>query len=324
MTLLASSGPELGGEVLWWGAGPSSRSEAVRVRRRGPALRAGREPGVFGLDLTAGCGASCPTCHVKRPQDGRVRFDPETTETLAVELEALDRPPRLVVLSPASDPFPRLKAVRAESIRVLRLLVDRGVPLQVMSRGRIPRSAVEILAGHPGQVRVAIGLMTLNREVARALEPGAGSPRGRLRDVDRLVRAGVDVEVRAEPLIPDLTDTRENLAPLLRAVAAAGAARVVVHYLYLQPSLQERTVRALAPFGIGERLMDLYSGGPVFPVGSLGPAKHLPLDRRREGLARLKVWGAEFGLEVATGSAPRTRIFLDASRPARSKSRPLV
>ena len=327
MTLLEAAHPTFFAPTVaegsWWDAGPvGRRAEAVPIRRRGPALRKGREPGVYGLDLTAGCGASCPTCHVKRPRDGRVRFDPRTAEAVEAELAALGAPPRLVVLSPASDPLPMLREVRAETIRVVRVLLERGVRVRIMTRGRLPRRLVELLAAFPDLSEVALGLSTLDRDVARALEPGCGSPRGRVRDLARLVRAGVDVEVRLEPLVPDLTDTRENLAPLFRAVAAAGASRVVAHYLYLHPSMQSRTVEALAPFGLSERLEDLYEGGPAFPVGSLGPFRHLPLPRRLEGLARLISWGAEFGLSVATGAAQNPD--LPRLSPSPTSPRPVV
>jgi hypothetical protein len=102
-------------------------------------------------------------------------------------------------------------------------------------------------------------------------------------------------------LIPALSDTRENLRPLFRELGRIGVRDVLVHYAFLQPAIIPSLRDALAPFGHSERLVDLYEGGPVFSVGEAGATKHLPLDARREGLARVISWGAEADLLVRTG-----------------------
>ena len=79
---------------------------------RGPILRPsqGANPGVLGVDLTAGCAHGCPFCHIRSsplyPGEHRVLYDSTVARRLEWTLESLDRLPRLVVLSPMSDPFP--------------------------------------------------------------------------------------------------------------------------------------------------------------------------------------------------------------------------
>lgn len=280
----------------------------IRVARRGPILRPSPiMAGVYGLDLTAGCFHGCPFCHIRNssryPGEDRVLYDPFTTERLAEALDAIDLPPTQVVLSPSGDPFPPLREVRAESSKCIKLLLDRGVGVQVMTRGRIPGTAVETLSIHRDRAKVAIAIMTLERSMARVLELRAASPSKRVSDIRRLVSAGVSVEVRLEPLIPGRNDTRENLAPLFSALAEAGARKVVAHYLFLQSSLKSSLDEAIAPRGWVERLHDDFEGGRVFRLGTLGPTKHLPIEARREGLARVMAMGAEHGLSVTTGAS---------------------
>lgn len=280
----------------------------VRVARRGPLLRPSpTSAGTYGIDLTAGCPHGCPFCHIRSssrfPGNDRVLFDPFTSDRLGEALDELELPPNCVVLSPSSDPLPVVREIRAQTVAVVRTLLARRIPVQIMTRGRVPHALVEILAQHPGLSKVAIGLTTLDKGLARTIEPRAGSPRGRLRDLRRLVAAGVEVEVRLEPLIPERTDTRENLAPVFAAIAASGARRVVTHYLYLHPALSDGLTEAFQPLPWGERLRDDFEGGRVFSLGSLGPTKHLPLEVRRAGLARLISWGIEHGLAVSTGAS---------------------
>lgn len=280
----------------------------VRVARRGPLLRPSpTTAGVYGLDLTAGCGHGCPFCHIRSssryPGDGIVRFDPFSSDHLPAALDALDMVPNRVVLSPSSDPLPPLREVRREAYQVARVLLERGVNLQIMTRGRFSSALIELLGRHRDRVRVAIGLMTMDKSLARTLEPGTASPISRVRDVRRLIEAGVEVEVRLEPLIHEHTDTRENLGPVFAEVAAIGVGKVVAHYLYLHPALSDSLDEAFQPLPWGERLRDEYEGGPVFRLGTLGSTKHLPLAVRRKGLAQLISLGMEYGLSVTTGSS---------------------
>ena len=280
----------------------------VRVARKGPLLRPSpTSAGVFGLDLTAGCSGGCPFCHIRGsaryPGSDRVLFDPFTSEHLPKALDGLRTSPSLVVLSPSSDPLPLEREVRAEALRVVSVLLGRGLTVQIMTRGRFSADLIQVLAEHPEQARVAVALTTMEKPLSRILEPRTASPGRRVRDVARLIAAGLDVEVRLEPLIPGLTDTREALLPLFSAIAAAGVKRVVAHYLYLHPTLGDSLDSAFEPLPWGERLRDEFEGGRVFRLGTIGPTKHLPLEVRRAGLARLISLGAEHGISVATGAS---------------------
>ena len=73
-----------------------------------------------------------------------------------------------------------------------------------------------------GMARVAVSVTTLDRRLARRLEPRAATPARRLEAVRRLVDAGVPTAVMVAPVIPALNDA-ETEAVLAAAAAAAGA-----------------------------------------------------------------------------------------------------
>ena len=281
----------------------------VPVGRRGPVLRPSSSvAGIYGVDLTAGCGHKCVYCPVavssrEEGQEDRIPFDPYTTEALAAALDDAGLDVQTIVLSPQSDPLVPFGPVRAEAVRVSKLILERGLDLVIMTRGRFSRRMVELLAAYPDQVRVGIGLFSLSKPLVRTMEPLAASPRGRIRDVHRLVSAGVPVEIRLEPLIPELTDTRDNLAPLFHALSDAGASRVVAHYLFQHPRVQMSLENALELVKAPASAKEMFAEGPKVSVGTLGMVRNLPREIRREGLARVMSWGAEFGLIVSTGSA---------------------
>jgi DNA repair photolyase len=72
--------------------------------------------------------------------------------------------------------------------------------------------------------RVTVTLVTLDDELAKALEPRAASPLRRLHVLRELVKAKVPVSVNVAPVIPGLTDA--ELPAILKAVAEAGSSRV--------------------------------------------------------------------------------------------------
>ena len=69
--------------------------------------------------------------------------------------------------------------------------------------------------------RVAVSITTLDRHIARAMEPRAATPPKRLETVKRLADAGIPVTVMVAPIIPGLTD--HEIEPILEAAREAGA-----------------------------------------------------------------------------------------------------
>jgi DNA repair photolyase len=302
-----------------------SKPSLTLVARRGPLLRSSPvNPGTYGLDLTAGCDHGCPFCYIqgasRYPGKGRVFFDPRVAERLVDALDALEIQPETVVLSPSSDPLTAQREVRAATDRVIEILLARNVRVAIMTRGRFSRKLIARLAEHRDRVRVAIAFTAWDRKLARTLEPRAGSPRGRIRTLRRLFDAEIPVEVRLEPVIPDLTDTPENLRPLFKALAWSGARSILAHYLFINSAVSTGLAGALTEEGSAEHLADLFEGGPAFTVGTWGTMKHLPRERRQAGLARLSAFAAEQGLLVETGAAQNP----DLTRPADPRTEPVA
>jgi len=71
-----------------------------------------------------------------------------------------------------------------------------------------------------GLVKVALSVTTLDRKLARAMEPRASTPDRRLETLERLVDAGVPASVMVAPVIPGLTDM--EMERILERAAAAG------------------------------------------------------------------------------------------------------
>src|SRR5690606_23847558 len=70
-------------------------------------------------------------------------------------------------------------------------------------------------------VHVVLSITTLDKELARTMEPRASRPDLRLKAVEELSKAGIPVSVNMAPVIPGLTD--HEIPALLKAAAEAGA-----------------------------------------------------------------------------------------------------
>ena len=72
-----------------------------------------------------------------------------------------------------------------------------------------------------GLVKVAISVTTLDRTVARKMEPRAATPQRRLEAIRALSAAGVPVSVMAAPIVPAINDS--EIERILEAARDAGA-----------------------------------------------------------------------------------------------------
>jgi DNA repair photolyase len=82
---------------------------------------------------------------------------------------------------------------------------------------------------------VNLTVTTVNTQLARILEPRAPRPDLRLGAVHKLVEAGVPAGVIVAPVMPGITDGREDLEQIVRATVEAGGRYIYANPLFLKP-----------------------------------------------------------------------------------------
>jgi DNA repair photolyase len=201
-----------------------------------------------------GCEHGCFYCYA-RPTHEYLGFsaglDFETKivakrDAPALLAEALESPrwkPEPVALAGATDPYQPVE-------RELRL--TRGC-LEVLAEYRNP------LLGElakDGAAAVALSITTLDKDLARRMEPRACQPQRRLVAIERLTAAGIPVNVLVAPVIPGLNDAEiPAIVEAARAAGARGAGMVLLrlpHGLvslfeaWLEREVPEKKARVLA------------------------------------------------------------------------------
>lgn len=96
-------------------------------------------------------------------------------------------------------------------------------PVSIVTKSALIERDLDLLApmAAKGLAEVFLTITTLDKDIARKLEPRAAAPQRRLETIGALSRAGVPVGVMIAPVIPQLTD--KDLEAILQAAAAHGA-----------------------------------------------------------------------------------------------------
>ena len=89
---------------------------------------------------------------------------------------------------------------------MFRFLLESGIGVSFVTKGRIPERHRNLLAAHAPLVQGRIGLITLDPRTAAAFEPHAATPEERLAQGADLIASHVLVEARLDPILPGVTD----------------------------------------------------------------------------------------------------------------------
>jgi DNA repair photolyase len=147
----------------------------------------------------------------------------------------LSRPgyrPAPIAIGTNTDPYQPAERRLGIMRGVLEVLRDFGHPVGVVTKGVLIERDRDILGPMCGLglARVGVSITTLDRDLARTMEPRAASPERRLGVIRALTEAGCPVRVMVSPVIPGLTE--HEIEAILAAARDAGA--VAASYIVLR------------------------------------------------------------------------------------------
>lgn len=293
-----------------WEVGTSDKKlpAVEHLRTQGSILHRnpyGNKSDIKAIHHVSGCAHLCGFC-ATRPHIGAdglsIRLTVNAAEQLAAEVANRLHRPQAVYVCPHTDPFPPYLEVQQETGRVVEVLAAHEIEAWILTRGYIRPFAQDVLVRCRDRVKVMVGITTLNRALQRVVEPLSAPPRLRLKQIKRLRSLGVPVQAALEPLIPGLTDTRDNLLELLEALAEAGVRRITAGYLFLPNGAAERLQQQLQPHGWDALVLDAFADGFQTRHGEQGWVRYLNKSRRQQGYALLMALAAPFGITVSISS----------------------
>jgi DNA repair photolyase len=155
--------------------------------------------------------------------ESRLFAKPNAAELLARELGAPGYVPKVIAMGTNTDPYQPIERQLKITRSILEVLRDFNHPVGIVTKSPLILRDIDILApmAEQGLARAAISITTLDRRLARTMEPRAATPQRRIDAIRGLNQAGIPAGVMFAPVIPALND--EELENVLNAAVGAGA-----------------------------------------------------------------------------------------------------
>jgi DNA repair photolyase len=147
--------------------------------------------------------------------------------------------PKVIALGAVTDPYQPIEREHRITRSILEVLDRASHPVGIVTKSALVVRDVDILArmASRGLAKVAVSVTTLDRRVARKMEPRAATPPRRLEAIRALSEAGVPVTVMVAPILPAITDS--EIEGILGAARQAGAREAGYVLLRLPLELKE-------------------------------------------------------------------------------------
>jgi DNA repair photolyase len=155
--------------------------------------------------------------------ESKLFVKPNAAELLAKELSAPGYTPKTIAIGTNTDPYQPIERQLKIMRSILEVLREFRHPVGIVTKSALVLRDIDILApmAEMGLARVALSVTTLDRRLARAMEPRAATPGKRLEAVRILAEAGIPTSVMFAPIIPALNDG--EMESVLAAAKEAGA-----------------------------------------------------------------------------------------------------
>jgi DNA repair photolyase len=184
-----------------------------------------------------GCEHGCVYCYARPTHaylghspgldfETRLYMKADAAKLLEKELRKPGYKPSVIALGANTDCYQPIEKRYGITREVLHVLAAYNHPVGITTKSANVCRDIDILAPMAAKnlAKVYISVTTLDRDLARVMEPRASTPTKRLDAIKRLSEAGIPVGVSVAPIIPGLTD--HEIEAIVEAAAGMGASSV--------------------------------------------------------------------------------------------------
>jgi DNA repair photolyase len=235
----------------------------------------------YTINAYRGCSHACVFCFA-RPTHEYLNLDPskDFDRVIVVKVNAVDKlraelAPRRwqgdhIAMGTNTDPYQRAEGKYRLTQGIIEVLGEARNPFSILTKGTLVLRDLERLveASRRTNVELCFSIGTLDEQVWRATEPGTPHPRKRVEAVARLNDAGIPCGVLVAPILPGLSDRRDQLDEVVQACVDAGAPSISPVLLHLRPGVKEHYLAWL-----GDARPDLLDQHQRLYRGSYAPAR---------------------------------------------------
>jgi DNA repair photolyase len=191
-----------------------------------------------------GCEHGCVYCYARPSHaylglspgldfESRIFVKEDAPALLRAELSKPSYRCKPIALGVNTDAYQPIEKKLQLTRRILEVLQEFRHPVTVITKSALVQRDIDLLAAMAKDrlTSAAVSLTTLDRGLARKMEPRAATPERRLETIAALAAAGIPTAVMAAPMIPALNDA--ELESILEAASARGAAAAGFTFLRL-------------------------------------------------------------------------------------------
>lgn len=155
--------------------------------------------------------------------ESRLFAKPDAALLLAEELRHSAYRCQPIALGTNTDPYQPVEREWRITRQILEVLAACRHPVSIVTKSALVERDIDLLAPMAAErlAEVYLSVTTLDRTLARHLEPRASAPQRRIEAMRALSSAGIPTGVLVAPVIPVLTDT--EMEAILEACSSAGA-----------------------------------------------------------------------------------------------------
>ncbi len=181
-----------------------------------------------------GCEHGCIYCYARPSHaylglspgldfESRLLAKPDAAQLLRKELAKPGYRCAPIALGMNTDAYQPIEREYRITRSILEVLAETRHPFSLVTKSSLVERDLDLIApmAAEGLALVFVTLTTLDRTLARRLEPRAAAPERRLETLRRLSAAGIPTGVMTAPVIPALND--HEMERILEAASAAGA-----------------------------------------------------------------------------------------------------
>jgi DNA repair photolyase len=244
-----------------------------------------------------GCDHKCIYCYASSYIPSFSDCRPKKDLLAALKREAAKLNGETISIANSSDPYPRAEASTGLTRRCLEILAESNCKIQIITKSNLVVRDDDLLSKIPSTV--AFTVTTDDDDIAKLIEPHAPLPSQRLRAAQDLIKKGIPVSVRIDPIIPLVNDQPQKL---IADLASIGVKHLTCSTYKAKPDNWMRLSQAMPK--VAEKLKPLYfqqgekiGGNTLLPkelrfrllkgVRDLAVANNMKFGVCREGLAEL-------------------------------------
>ena len=231
----------------------TERPRAIITRNDSPDISFDRS-----INPYRGCEHGCIYCFARPTHaymglsagldfEAKLFAKPDAPRLLARELAKPGYEPRTIAIGTNTDPYQPIEKKWRIMREVLEVLEAANHPVGIVTKSALVLRDIDILSrmAAKGLAKVALSVTTLDRRLARAMEPRAATPTRRLETIRALSEAGIPVSVMVAPVIPGLNDLEvERILDSAKAAGAAEAGYIILRLpLEVSPVFKEWLLR---------------------------------------------------------------------------------